>query len=150
MEPHCPVFVQHVSWGRCCLRVETQAFFEKLLQEAWKVRTQAYVIGPTKVGCSLLSGKGVIYTGCNVEHKFRSHDVHAEVNAITNMIASGEREIAVVAIAAERDSFTPCGACMDWIFQFANPGSCIVICQSHPDGPIAEYLLRDMMPFYPR
>ncbi|HZP62581.1 MAG TPA: hypothetical protein VFB28_04125 [Terriglobales bacterium] len=123
---------------------------ETLLAEAWKVRERAFVIGPTKVGCALLTQSGKIYAGCNVEHRYRSHDVHAEVNAISSMITGGDRQIISLAIAAERDRFTPCGACMDWIFQFADPESCAILCQTAPSSQIARYRLHDLMPFYPR
>jgi cytidine deaminase len=122
----------------------------RLLQEAWKVRERAHVIGPTKVGCAVLSDTGQMHIGCNVEHRYRSHDVHAEVNAITSMVTAGDNQIVAVAIAAERDRFTPCGACMDWIFQFADPETCEVFCQAVPKGPVVRYRLRDLMPYYPR
>jgi cytidine deaminase len=123
---------------------------EDLLASAWKVRELAYVIGPTKVGCSVLSESIQFYAGCNVEHRYRSHDVHAEVNAITNMVAAGERRLIALAIAAERERFTPCGACLDWIFQFADPETCLVFCQSQKGGAITEYRLIDLMPFHPK
>ena len=122
----------------------------QLLLEAWRVRESAFVIGPTKVGCAVLSDSGRVHTGCNEEHRYRSHDVYAEVNAITSMISSGDQNIAAVAIAAERDRFTPCGAWLDWIFQFSDPDTTVVVCQSKPDGPIAQYILRDLMPYFPR
>jgi cytidine deaminase len=123
---------------------------EKLLERAWRVRDSAYVIGPTKVGCAVLSISHCIYTGCNVEHRYRSHDVHAEVNAITSMISAGETQLVALAIAAERERFTPCGACLDWIFQFADPDTCLVICQVQPGGAITQYPLIDLMPFHPK
>ena len=123
---------------------------QSLLAEAWKIREQAFVIGPTKVGCSLLAQSGKIYAGCNVEHRYRSHDVHAEVNAISSMITGGDRQIISLAIAAERSRFTPCGACMDWIFQFADPERCEIFCQTAPTSQIVKYRLHDLMPFYPR
>ena len=64
---------------------------EELARMAWEIRESAYVIGPTKVGCAVLGVNGKVYSGCNVEHRFRSHDVHAEVNAITSMVAGGCR-----------------------------------------------------------
>ncbi len=123
---------------------------DELLAEAWKVREHAFVIGPTKVGCALLSASGKVYTGCNVEHRYRCHDVHAEVNAITSMITGGDRGIVAIAIAAERDRFTPCGGCMDWIFQFADGEKCEVLCQRSPTSDVVRYRLYDLMPYYPR
>ena len=87
-----------------------------LAEAAWRVRDRARVHGPTRVGVALFTSQGDMYVGCNVEHRFRSHDVHAEVNALTNMVAGGGEQAAVLVVAAERDNFTPCGSCLDWIF----------------------------------
>jgi cytidine deaminase len=119
-----------------------------LLQEAWRIREHAHVVGPTKVGCAVLGADGQVYAGCNVEHRFRSHDVHAEVNAITSMVAGGCKSIRAIAIAAERDRFTPCGACLDWIFQFADD-ECPIFTQSGRNGKIRKFTARQLMPFYP-
>src|ERR1700686_4601876 len=121
-----------------------------LLKAAWDVRRNAHVIGRTKVGCAVLSADGRVFVGCNVEHQFRSHAVPAEVNAITNMVSGGGTAIVALAIAAERDRFTPCGACMDWIMQFAENGNCIVIWQGSPKGPVRSLMARELMPFYPQ
>lgn len=85
---------------------------------------------------------------CNVEHRYRCHDVHAEVNAITTMISSGRKQIRAVVIAAERERFTPCGGCMDWIMQFAVE-PCYVLAQSTPGAPIQSFTTTELMPFYP-
>ncbi len=120
-----------------------------LLDNAWKVRENAFIIGPTKVGCAVLTLENEIFVGCNVEHRYRCHDVHAEINAITNMIAAGRRQILALAIAAERERFTPCGGCMDWIMQFSTE-RCIVLAQSTPGGAVQRYTTHDLMPHYPR
>lgn len=119
-----------------------------LLDEAWRIREHAHVVGPTKVGCAVLGEDGRVYAGCNVEHRFRSHDIHAEISAIASMVAGGGRSIRAVAIVAERQRFTPCGACLDWIFQFGD-GECIVLAQTQPRGQIQRFTARQLMPFYP-
>lgn len=121
---------------------------DRLSKIAWDVREHAHVLGPTKVGCAVLAEGGAIFGGCNVEHRFRSHDVHAEVNAITSMVASGFKSILAVLVAAERDNFTPCGACMDWIMQFGG-SDCVVGFQAARNGRIKWYSAGDLMPFYP-
>ncbi|RYG37512.1 cytidine deaminase [bacterium] len=121
----------------------------ELLAEAWRVREMAHIIGPTKVGCAVLTLNKRIFSGCNVEHRYRSHDVHAEVNAITNMVSAGERSIEVIAIAAERERFTPCGACMDWIMQFGTEG-CKVLVQSRQGESGSMYTANELMPYYPK
>jgi cytidine deaminase len=119
-----------------------------LAVEAWKGREHAYVMGNTKVGASVLSSDGSIFVGCNVEHRFRAHDIHAEVNAITSMVAAGRTELRAIAIAAERKRFTPCGGCLDWIFQFGGP-SCLVVCQSVRNGELTVFRAQELMPHYP-
>ncbi|MGO9256162.1 MAG: cytidine deaminase family protein [Bryobacteraceae bacterium] len=125
----------------------TAANLEELGKSAWCVRECAFVIGKTRVGCALLADDGKIYVGCNVEHRFRCHDVHAEVNAISSMVAGGGRRIVAIVIAAERDHFTPCGGCMDWIMQFGS--GCIVAFQVRPGSELVQYTASQLMPFYP-
>jgi cytidine deaminase len=115
---------------------------------AWGVRENAHLFGKTKVGAALISQDGKIFTGCNVEHLFRSHDIHAEVNAIGNMIAGGEKKIIAILIVAEREKFTPCGGCMDWIFQFGD-SDCLVGFQNIKEGVITIYTSGELMPHYP-
>jgi cytidine deaminase len=96
----------------------------------------------------VLSSSGGIYVGCNVEHRFRSHDVHAEVNALTNMVSAGDDGAVAVVIAAERDRFTPCGGCLDWIFELGGP-DCGVGFQGTPNGSIEVLPAKELMPHYP-
>jgi cytidine deaminase len=122
--------------------------FDRLSVEAWAVRENASIIGNTKVGCALLTGSGRIYAGCNVEQRFRSHDVHAEVNAISTMVAAGDREIRFLLVVADRQRFTPCGACMDWITQYASR-ECLVAFQALKDEIPTIYTTHELMPHYP-
>lgn len=122
--------------------------WEQLSIEAWKVRDNAFLYGKTKVGAALLSETKNIFIGCNVEQRFRSHDIHAEVNAIGNFISSGGKKILAILVVAERDNFTPCGSCMDWILQFAC-NDCIVGFQNKPGTKIYKFKAQKLMPFYP-
>lgn len=120
----------------------------KLTESAWRVRENAHILGKTKVGAAALSMQGNIFTGCNIEHKFRAHDVHAEVNALTSMIAAGEGPVVAIVIAAERERFTPCGGCLDWIFELGGP-DCLVSFQGTPGGPLDTLRADQLMPHYP-
>ncbi|MDQ7906847.1 hypothetical protein RB614_20235 [Phytohabitans sp. ZYX-F-186] len=120
----------------------------ELVRAAWRVRENARILGKTQVGAAVLASDGKMYLGCNVEHKFRSHDVHAEVNALTSMVAAGQSLALAVAIASKRDHFTPCGACMDWIFELGGP-SCRVYISNSEDAIAFEHLAAALMPFYP-
>jgi cytidine deaminase len=120
---------------------------KRLGEQAWMVREKAYTFG-VKVGAAACSESGDIFVGCNVEHQFRCHDVHAEVNAITNMISAGHTKLTAIVIAADLKLFTPCGSCMDWIMQFGGK-LCVVAYQRERKGSLEIYRASDLMPFYP-
>lgn len=121
---------------------------KKMALEAWKCRENAFVIGNTKVGAAALASDDSLFVGCNVEHRFRAHDVHAEVSAIISMVASGHTNLIALVIAAKRRNFTPCGGCLDWIFQFGGP-RCIVGFQSAKTGGLKIFRAKELMPYYP-
>jgi cytidine deaminase len=123
--------------------------WEALSTAAWRVRDRARVYGPTRVGAAVLSNSGQVHIGCNVEHRFRSHDVHAEVAALSAMVAAGDNAARALLVAAERERFTPCGSCLDWIFELGGP-SCLVAFQPTPRDQIAALPARELMPHYPR
>jgi cytidine deaminase len=122
--------------------------WDRLAQYAWEVRDSAHTHGPTRVGAAVLASDGRIFVGCNVEHRFRSHDVHAEVNALSTMVAEGADRAVAVLIAAERDRFTPCGSCLDWIFELGGP-ACLIAFQVRPGEEVQILSSKDLMPHYP-
>ena len=83
--------------------------WDKLAATAWKNQKNARILGKTKVGAAVLQGKE-IFGGCNIEHQFRSHDIHVEVSAISSMISAGKKKLDAILVVAERDKFTPCGS----------------------------------------
>lgn len=128
--------------------VITQSQLKRMSDAAWEVRAHAYVYGPTRVGAAVMSADSRIFVGCNVEHRFRSHDIHAEVNAIGSMVAAGHTDLVAVLVVAERERFTPCGACMDWIYQFGGP-SCVIGFQASMGSEIDMFTAHELMPHYP-
>jgi cytidine deaminase len=123
--------------------------WSQMSEKAWNVRENSVIFSKTKVGSAVLSESQNIYSGCNIQQTYRSHDIHAEVNAICNMISGGDKIIKAILIVAERDLFTPCGACMDWIIQFGEV-DCIVGFQNTKGGEIIKYTTKELMPYYPR
>jgi cytidine deaminase len=122
--------------------------YRMLSELAWQTRKNARVYGPTRVGCAALADDGRIYGGCNIEHRFRSHDIHAEVNAISSLVASGSSSLTAVLIAAERERFTPCGSCLDWIFEIGG-GDCLVLSERAMGVTTHVYRAQELMPSYP-
>ena len=129
-------------------KVVSKDDLRKLAEIAWKYRENAHIYGRTRVGAAVLSDEGGVFGGCNVEHRHRSHDIHAEVNAISSMVANGHKNLRAIVIVAKKKRFTPCGACMDWIFEFGGP-ECVVAFQSEKDGELLIFRARELMPYYP-
>lgn len=65
------------------------------------------------------------------------------------MIAGGEQVLVAIVVVAERDRFTPCGACMDWVWEFGG-ATCLVGVQNTPSGPVETLSAGELMPHYPR
>jgi cytidine deaminase len=122
--------------------------WHQLADRAWVAREHARVHGKTKVGAAVLSSQRRIFSGCNVEHRFRSHDVHAEVNALTTMAGAGDGPAVAIVVASRRERFTPCGGCVDWIFELGGP-KCLVAFQGEPGGPLVTLRADELMPHYP-
>lgn len=121
--------------------------WHELANTAWNAREHASSFN-TKVGAAAEAEDGRVFSGCNVEHRFRSHDIHAEVNAIGSMVSGGSKRLRRLLVVAEREQFTPCGACMDWIFQFGGK-ECEIGFQSSRNGKVEVFKAKELMPFYP-
>jgi cytidine deaminase len=128
--------------------IEATIDWNRLSTEAWAVRNNARVLGRTMVGAAVATAEGDVFAGCNVEHRFRSHDVHAEVNALTTMAAAGRGPAVAIMVVSDRERFTPCGSCMDWIFELGGP-NCLVSFQRQPGEARTTLRADDLMPHYP-
>jgi cytidine deaminase len=71
------------------------------------------------------------------------------VNTITSMVSRGCKTFRLMLIAAERERFTPCGACMDWIMQFAANEDVLILIQARTNGEHKIFRARELMPYYP-
>ncbi|MEM3565911.1 MAG: cytidine deaminase [Candidatus Bathyarchaeia archaeon] len=95
---------------------------QALLKEASKALANAHVLWGFGVGAAVLAEDGKIYGGCNVESWVSGLGACAERNAINHAILHGNkriREIAVVTDAKNKGEIKPCGACLQYISDFA-------------------------------
>ena len=95
----------------------------KLLSVAKEAVKRAYApYSKFRVGAAVLTKKGNIFSGCNIENSSYGLTVCAERVAIFSAIAqeSGEdMEIRALAISCEQNSLcSPCGACRQVIYEF--------------------------------
>jgi len=95
----------------------------KLLSVAKDAVKRAYApYSKFRVGAAVLTKKGNIFSGCNIENSSYGLTVCAERVAIFSAIAQegGEdMEIRALAISCEQNSLcSPCGACRQVIYEF--------------------------------
>lgn len=116
---------------------------------AWNARFHARLLAPnsTAVGCAVRTNDGRFHAGANIQHPFRNH-LHAEVVALSQAVTVGSNRVTDVLVAAERENFTPCGSCMDWIMELGGPGARVHV-QNRPDGKVRTFLAEQLMPYYP-
>jgi cytidine deaminase len=102
-----------------------------LLAQAMRVSRNAYCkASEFPVGAAVLTDKGDIYTGCNVENASYGLTSCAERNAIFQMIAQGGKKIrAVVVYTPTKKPASPCGACRQVINEFGPRAQIISVCK---------------------
>ncbi|HVU34754.1 MAG TPA: cytidine deaminase [Opitutaceae bacterium] len=88
------------------------------------------------VGAAVLTGRGKVFVGCNVENASYGLCNCAERTAIFSAVAAGERTIRAIAIYTPTATATaPCGACRQVINEFGPDALVISVCDS--DASIA-------------
>ncbi len=118
----------------------------ELYEQALAVRTCAYVpYSKFAVGAAIMSASGKIYTGCNVENVSYPCGTCAEAGAIAAMNAAGERLIQDIVIVADSSSLiSPCGACLQRIFEFSDKNTKIHLADLA--GVKKTYTIAELLP----
>lgn len=127
---------------------------EKLLREALKAMDNAHVLWGFRVGASVLAEDGKIYSGCNVESWISGLGICAERCAINHAVLHGNKKIKGIAIVTDSKTESetkPCGACLQYIFDFAeNPEIKIFMAKVDGEKVLFETLkvktLNDLLP----
>ena len=128
---------------------------KKLLQAALKAMDNAYVLWGFRVGAAVLAENGQIYEGCNVESWVSGLGICAERNAINHAVLHGNRkieEIAIVMDIGSRNEPRPCGACLQYIYDFAESPKVKVVMANAENGRILfdsvkVKALEELLPF---
>lgn len=95
---------------------------ERLLRGARKAMKNAYApFSKFMVGAAILTSKGDVFLGCNVENSSYGMTNCAERTAIFSAVAALGPKIEIAAIAVVNDQgvpCSPCGACRQVIYEF--------------------------------
>jgi homotetrameric cytidine deaminase len=119
---------------------------EELLEAAAAVMGNAHVpYSRFPVGAALRTPDGAIHVAANVENAAYPQGQCAEASAIGVMVAAGGREIAEVAVVAERmDICPPCGGCRQRLSEFARPETEVHL--GRPGGPRRTLTMGELLP----
>jgi cytidine deaminase len=122
------------------------ALVKRLHDAALAAREKAYApYSGFKVGAAVLTARGSVFTGQNVENASYGLGVCAERSAIFAMVGAGERSVVAVAIATDAPKPTaPCGACRQVIREFGPDALVLLVTKK---GEKATHRLRDLLPF---
>jgi len=110
----------------------TAAQRRALLEAAAKAVRHAHApYSKYRVGAAVLTGEGLIFSGCNVENASYGLTVCAERVAVFSAIAAGCSAITALAVVAGGAATPyPCGACRQVLAEFCRPETPIYVVQS--------------------
>jgi cytidine deaminase len=111
----------------------------RLLGIAAKAVENAFVLGGFRVGAAALGEDGRAYEGCNVESSISGLGTCAERCAIDHAVLHGNRKIKEIAIVIDADSCMeprPCGACLQYISDFAGSSNFKVVMAKAKNGKL--------------
>jgi cytidine deaminase len=98
------------------------------------------------VGAALLTAKGQIISGANVESASYGLSCCAERVALFKALTEGRRSFLAVAIVAPIEGGPiPCGACRQLLAEYA-PGALVWVADSRAPKKIREFTVRQLLP----
>lgn len=115
-----------------------------LIQKAIDVKKNAYVpYSGFRVGASVLTKTGEIFTGCNIESASYTPTICAERTAIFKAVSEGYRDFEAVVVVGDSGFTYPCGVCRQVIKEFGEETK-IIVAKSVDE--YREYTLKELLP----
>ena len=120
---------------------------ETLIEEAFAARKMAYTpYSHFQVGAALLTEKGGIYRGCNIENAAYTPTNCAERTAFFKAVYEGFRDFEAIAVNGDADDYLyPCGVCRQVMAEFCDPKTFRILV-SNKNGDYLEYTLEQLLP----
>lgn len=119
---------------------------DRLVSFAFAARSNAYApYSKYLVGAAVLMDSGEIFTGCNVENASYGLTICAERTAIVKAVSSGERKLMALSVATSGGA-TPCGACRQFIAEFAAPDAVVIVLDVDRDDGERVFALEQLLP----
>lgn len=96
-----------------------------------------------RVGAALLTAKGDVFGGCNIESVSFTPTVCAERAALFKAVSEGQRQFAAIAVVT-RDAGSPCGVCRQALYEFA-PDLRVILADMEGETRLVA-TLRELLP----
>ena len=129
-----------------------KSMISKLIETAMEQLKFSYTpYSNFKVGASLLTKNGQIYTGCNIENAAYTPTNCAERTAIFKAVSEGVREFDTICIVGGKDGIlteytAPCGVCRQVMMEFCQPETFqIILAVDEENYKVCS--LRELFPF---
>ena len=117
---------------------------DRLLEEARLASMHSYSpYSEFVVGAAVLTEGGLIYHGTNIENASFGLTICAERIALGNVLSAGLKDIVAIAVYADTDSVSPCGACRQFIIEFG--ANIIVIFRQ--DQKVVQKYIHELLPY---
>ncbi len=118
--------------------------YEILQERAREASERAYApYSGFHVGAALLTERGNIYTGVNVENASYGATLCAERAAVAAAVAAGEQVFRALAVYSPDGPPSPCGICRQVLCEFGNDMD-LLICL--PDGSVRNTTAASLLP----
>ena len=97
-----------------------------------------------KVGAALISKKGNVYTGCNIENASFSATCCAERVAVFKAVSQGDTQFKTIVVATDAEEYSaPCGVCRQVLSEFSSDIKIILV---NGKGKCIEESLKNLLP----
>jgi cytidine deaminase len=124
----------------------------KAFKEALKAQKSAYApYSNYQVGAALISFRGNIYAGCNVENSSFGATICAERTAILKSVSDENICLEhMVVVTKDKDPAAPCGNCLQMMAEFFGPKSHVWL--ANQTGIKKHFLFKQLLthPFGPK
>ena len=118
---------------------------EQLIKQAIDIKKNSYSpYSNFRVASVVKTRTGKTYKGVNIENAAYGPSLCAERSALSSAITDGEMEFEYIVINGDSHDTFPCGVCRQFILEFADKDTKIVIANSEDDYSI--YTMEELLP----
>lgn len=118
---------------------------EQLIKQALDIKENSYSpYSNFRVASVVKTRTGKVYKGVNIENAAYGPSLCAERSALSSAITDGELEFDYIVINGDSHDTFPCGVCRQFILEFADKNTKIVIANSEDDYSI--YSIDELLP----